>query len=412
MKQLKGSALPTVMVVSILICLLILFAFTLFDINALLYIGYQYGRQRKEFLNSAFVLYCRDSTFAESLNNQAEYQLYKEDDASTVRFDISPWGLYEVVRVSSADQRFRSVRLLGKKEENLQKAGVWICSRDAALSIAGNSRITGVVFAPLNGINYIRIEDKPFSGEAIPEYNVRLAEPELPVADSIYLNQMSIRYEKMKSDMQSLPADSKLPYCSFFKETSCFVLSGKTEGLTVRGNAILYADEVTVSSESNLTDVILIARKVIVEKGFAGSMQIMASDTVIVEENVQLRYPSGILVNGNAGKTYLEMGTESSLEGYAIIKGTMEKENSLHILPNYKQANHSFLGGLLYVDGIATISGTISGATYIKECYYLPVNGSYAGTLFNVKISRNEQAAFPFFFKLSPYRRQEIKTLR
>ncbi len=412
MKKLKASALPTVMVISVLVCLFVLFAFTLFDINALFYANYHSKRQQKENLNSAFVLYDNDSSLVSSLeNSNYEYQLYKDEPSSVVHFAIRPWGFYESVCVHSISNDYHSIRLLGKTQDCEEEAALWVCSRDMALSLAGTTRIDGPVFAPINGINNIQLGNTPFSGKEIDNSDIHLAEKELPDVDSVYLKQIeSLRKWEKVSSFPSQDDKTK-QYYSFKEETSRFALPRTTEGLVLRGNLMLYADEVTISKESVVSDVILVARKVIVEAGFVGSLQILASDTVILKEHVQLRYPSGIYLKGNESKTYLNIGSKSCVEGYAIVFGSVERGNSLTVDSNYRQESDAVFHGLLYVDGIADINGTLLGAVYVKECYYLPENGIYAGTLYNVKIARDKQIAYPFFFKKSEYRREEIKSV-
>ena len=101
-KKLKGSALPTVMVISVLICLLILFAFTMFDLNEFLFSSYNSVRQRKEYLNSALVVYCNDSSLISQIKeSDYTYQLYDDEPLSSVQFSIKPWGLYESICISS-----------------------------------------------------------------------------------------------------------------------------------------------------------------------------------------------------------------------------------------------------------------------------------------------------------------------
>jgi hypothetical protein len=337
--------------------------------------------------------------------------LYEDDSSSVVCFTIKPWGLYENVSVSSADGKFHSTRILGKKQDCKQEAALWVCSRDMALSLAGNTRIEGPVFAPVNGVNYIQLGNTPFSGKTIANYDIHLSGRELPPADSIYLKELNALYKNEKSMAQPVPLNKKQTYYSFIKETSYFALPQKTEDLVLQGNAILYGDEVTISSRSIINDVILVARKVIVEDGFTGSMQIMASDTVILKKNVHLLYPSGIYLNGNNGKTFLNIGPQSRLDGYALINGNVDKGNTLLISPNYHQEPDAVFCGLLYVNGTADMNGIISGAAYIKECYYLPVNGIYVGTLYNVRIERGKQIVYPFFFKTSTFQRKEIKSV-
>ncbi len=408
MRKIQASILPTVMIISVLICLFILFVFTLFDLNALFYSNYHTVRQQKEHLNSAFVLYVNDSLLLERLaENNNEYQLYEDQPSSSVCFDIKAWGLYELVCINTINKKYHSIRLLGKEQDCDKEVALWVCNRDMPLSLGGNTEIDGAVFAPMNGINNIQLGGNLFSGKQIEDCNISISGKDLPDVDSSYIR----RIDSLSKWKEISPLPLKIEqYYSFEKETSSFLLPKTTEGLILRGNLILYADEVTISSESQLSDVILVARKVIVEDGFIGSLQILASDTVIVKNNVKLRYPSGIYLRGNVGKTYLNIGQQSCLEGYAIVFGSIERGAKLTVDSNYRQESSAILRGLLYVDGIADMNGTFYGAVYVKECYYLPENGIYAGTLYNVKIKRDQRISYPFFFKKSAYERREIKS--
>ncbi len=411
MKTLKGSSLPTVMVICVLISLLVLFAIALFDMNNLFYANYHAGKQRKEDINSAFVVYCNDSTLTSLLDREGGYQLYEGDDASLpVHFEIQPWGLYECVTVYTADHTYHSTRLLGKKQDCEYEAALWVCSRDMVLSFAGRSEIKGTTFIPINGISYIQLGDIPFEGKEIRDEYIDLSEVELPPIDTAYIKRLETC--RKRADMAALPAKKEAdPYYSFRDPTVHFDLADHSGPLCVRGNAVLHADEITLTPEDVLSDVILSARKVTIEEGFAGSLQIMATDTVIIKEHVQLRYPSGVYLEGNDGMTYLEIGNHSQLNGYAIVFGTTEKSSGIHIDENYRQDSTAVFRGLLYVDGIADVRGELSGGVYLTECYYLPENGVYASVLKDARISRNNQMVYPLFFAHSAYRRKEIKTI-
>ena len=115
MRKITGSALPTVLVVSVLVCLLVLFAITLFDLNTLFYAGYHSKKQNPDHLNSAVLLYCNDSTLYHELNDTHQLQLYPEDKTSTIQYNRFSWGLYECLCVNLAERGFTSTRLLGKE---------------------------------------------------------------------------------------------------------------------------------------------------------------------------------------------------------------------------------------------------------------------------------------------------------
>lgn len=178
----------------------------------------------------------------------------------------------------------------------------------------------------------------------------------------------------------------------------------------MHGHIVLHADETVISPSATLQDVILLARKVTIKSGFKGSLQILATDSVIIEDHVRLEYPSGICLKGDSTKTYLSIGEASVLKGYAIVFGRVDTNFSFTIKENYHQNPTATLFGLLYIDGVSILNGNVSGAVYLKRCYYIPENGLYSNTLYNTQIYRNNQIAYPLLFK-APYRRKEIKSL-
>lgn len=409
MKHLQGSSLPTVMVISILISLLILFAIALFDINHIFYSVYHNVKQSKEDINSAFVLYCNDSTFLDVFEKEQGYALYEDKPSSTVQLQVKPWGFYECVMVSAADKELSSFRILGKTQECNNEAALWVCSRDMILTLAGNTEVNGKVFIPINGVSYAQLGGVPFQGKELDDDHIDLSKKELPLIDSLYLRMIDKLYDE--EDVSFLPSQQEIkPYYSFEEKTSHFLLPKMTD-FQIRGNVVLYTDEIVLTHESKLSDVILVARKVILDEGFSGSLQIIAQDTVLIKDNVQLQYPSGIYLRGNQGQTYLGLGKHSKLDGYAIVLGNTEHNYGLSVEHNYSQDSTATFNGLLYVDGIADIRGELSGALYLKESYYFPENGIYAGTINDAKISRGNQIAYPFLFSEASYQRKVIKTV-
>jgi len=407
MKRLKASALPTVLVISVIVLLIILFAYALWDMSALYYSTYHNHKQQQENLNSASLLYCNDSTLLNSLDKESEYTLHKNDNSSTVHYDVKRWGLYECLIVSSNDRSYNSVRFVGKNEEGDINAAFWLCDKDRALLIAGCTDIKGSVFIPKNGINYIILNKIPYSGEMLVEDDIHLSDRNLPEIDTSHIDYVN---ELRSVDLTSQPTDGSNHYISFRNETIHRLIPNITERYTARGNIVLHGEEVIISSNAILSDIILIARKVTIETGFEGSLQVFATDTVIIEEDVHLKYPSGIHLNGNNKKTHLDIGRRSKIDGYAIVFGVGENISSFIPDINYHQQEESTLRGLLYVDGISNLKGNIYGAAYLVECYYLSGEIMYASTLFDVKISRNNEIAYPMLFTKGKYKRKEIKS--
>ena len=246
--RLRGFALPAVLVVSVLILLLILFAYSAVTMNMYRYDLYHEKKQLREDLKSALVLYCADSTLCE-VNDSSEVDLFAGHDK--VNVSVERCGLYERVRLSN-DYPDEYQVLVGRRNESDSKAAFWLCDRNRALSLAGDARIEGLVYMPLNGINYTEVNMRYYTGEPIQEEWLRISTKDLPLVDSVQLE---------------------------------------------HARALCRRDEQKVELSSLVRDTVICGSVVRIRKGFRGNLQIFASDSVIVEEGAMLEYPSGIYVH-------------------------------------------------------------------------------------------------------------------
>lgn len=410
MKKIQAFSIPTVMVIGILICLLILFVMAVFSFNNYYYSYYHRAKQQKEDINSVFVLYCNDSTLLGNISEEGYYQLYENNPQLSVSVKTKQWGLYEIAEVRAMDEHFSSIRMLGKAQDCDYEASLWVCSRDMSLTFGGKSVVKGRTYIPDNGIKYATLGTLPFQGKEIEDYNVDLSERELPEVNRSNLYLMD-KYLKETEVIPSSEDNRYKPYYSFSEKEVHYYIPDDIQQYTMKGHVVLHGDDIVLSSGTVLNDVILLARRVTIDEGFRGSLQIIATDTVILGSNAHLRYPSGIYLKGNNDRTYLRMDENSTLNGYAIIFGTTENNTENNIEVNFRQAPTAVFNGLLYVDGIARLEGYCYGGTYLKECYYFSSDKVYASTICNAEIYRNNQIGFPFFFKQSKYRRKDMKTL-
>lgn len=407
--SLSAFSIPSVMVISILICLFILFAIAFLNFSNYYYSYYHRTKQQKEDMNSAFVLYCNDSTLLPKIEKDGFYQLYEDDPQTSVSIETGKWGLYEYAKVHTTGN-CSSIHLLGKAQECEYKAALWVCSKNMVLSFGGKSEVKGNTYIPANGIKYVELGTLPFQGKEIEDYYIDISERELPEVDRSHLYLMD-KYLKETEVIPSSEDSRYKSYYSFSEKEVHFYIPDDIYKYSIKGHAVLHGNDIVLSSETILDDVILLARRVTIDEGFRGCLQIIATDTVIIRRNAHLRYPSGIYLKGNNDKTYLRMDENSTLSGYAIIFGTTENNSGDYVEENFRQAPTAQFNGLLYVDGVAHLQGSCYGGTYLKECYYLAADKTYATTIYNAKIYRNNQIGFPFFFKHSGYRRKDMKTL-
>ncbi|MCM1501388.1 MAG: hypothetical protein NC115_01820 [Bacteroidales bacterium] len=395
-------ALPMALVISLLIMLMVLLAYSSVLLQRRACSEYNSKRQDRLDLRSAVLVRCSDST-ACNAGETAALQLF-DDDTSSVTLSVNSWGLYETV-VAGNRQDDALIMLVGKHTECSAKAALWLCDRNRALSLAGNTEISGLVYIPLSGINYTWIHSGDYAGRHIPESDLRIASAGLPPADSSVLQRAEelCLFRAIGCPVSAFPAEYRS-----FQDGTAVVMPGKHISGRLPGNIHLCGDVIEFKENAEVSDVIVSARKVVVSSGFKGRMQLFVSDTVIVEAGAMLEYPSGIYVGGGEARPYAVIHERASLSGYAIVLG-QEPDSQLRF-PGFIMEPGSHVDGLVYVDGSCNIEGSISGAVYIRDCYHYSDGNIYAGTLCDVSISRDDSLAFPVFMD-GLYRRKIIKKL-
>lgn len=358
-RGLRGFALPAVIVASAIILLLILFAYSAITLNMRRHSLYHDKKQQRLDLESALALYCADSSLCD-LGDSAEVELFAGHDAVSV--SVKPLGLYETVTVSNGCPD-EYIALVGRRYESDVNAALWVCDRNRALSIAGDTRIEGYLYMPLSGINYTEVNKRYYTGDPIPESLLGISSRELPAVDS-----------------------AQLRYAGELCRRNC-------DKVELRGSA---------------RDTVVCGRTVKIKSGFRGSIQVFASDTVIVECGASLEYPSGIYVDSGEGQPFVALESGAKLSGYIIV--TNSNTDNRMCYQSYVQEDGAVLEGLLYVEGSCNIEGDICGAVYIKDCCHCQGGNVYPGTLYDVRIVRGDSLAFPIFLK-GPYRRKMIKKM-
>lgn len=380
--MIHGFALPAVLVISVIIMTLIAMAVSLLSLDNRIYQEYHNARQRRLDLESVLTIYCHDSSiFGQRDSSMLEFD---GDEIDIVR---NGWGMYDLITASnSCGESIR--RLYGRKADSSTGAAFWICDRNRALTLGNDAKIYGTVFIPPNGINYAGdIPEKL----RIPETSKRISSADMPPLDCSFHKRVRQVSETDRQDFPVIEAS---------EDDSTFMLNGM---------GVLRGDKIIISGKSVLHDVIISARKVIVRTGFKGCIQIFCTDSVRLEPDVRLEWPSGICVTSGSGRPHVELCGGSGISGYVAVTGA-EDDPELRF-PGYEQHRGATLDGLLYADCSCNIDGNINGAAYVRDCYHMENGIKFPGTLANARISRSERLAFPILME-GEHTRKAIKNMK
>ena len=161
------------------------------------------------------------------------------------------------------------------------------------------------------------------------------------------------------------------------------------------GQLFIYADSlVEIDATAELHDVIVHAPVIKIEKGFRGSGQFFASDSLVVGENCELQYPSVLGAYNNEKEAFVGIMKGTSISGMLFCQASLKKRTF---------ATHLFmdegveLQGELYA-GDANLemrSVVVKGSTYCDRFVLHTRSSVYENHLIDVQLNREALPA-PF----------------
>ena len=401
--QLKADTLPLAIVISVVMLLMVMGVLLLWETNFLHFSQRNFSRQQQANIKSTFVIYNNYPSIIDISQDSVSIQLYDSIASSQMIIEREQWGLYEIVSISSADRKAHQTCILGLDSVSNNYYNFYYQDNKSALTLTGKTNIQGRVAMPTTGIIYGQMKSIFFGGKKIEnsrinKSNERLSTPNIQTKryiDNLLATQIA---------NATLP-DDKNPYVSFYNNQPKFmyVQSNDTQAFSLKGKIILTGDEIVVSQECELSDIIIVARKVTVNKNFEGSVQIFSRDSVIIEENVKMNYPSGIF-----SQKYIEIGDDSHINGYVIV----DIDDKIDVKKaNYIQSRLAKVRGLLYVNGVAQLQGIVSGNAYLARAVFYSPQGYYNDMIYDATVLGNREMAYPLWFN-NTQKRKTIKWLK
>ena len=401
-----GSALPTVLVTGTLMLLAVFVVISLGDMESLMVYGRYSHRQKEAWLESALLLYSQDSTLMNWLDENGRFLLFEDDPVSEITLSRSPWGLYELVKTSAGGGRYRKAVLTGYESESPKQAALYVSDNLRAFTLAGKSQVKGTVYLPENGLIYGQVQSDFYSREPLPELHIRKSSGYFPPRQESTMDSLKNLWYGAANIL--LPDNYELRN-SFF-EPVIRLRSENLSGVTVQGHVVIRSpNRIEIDSTSRLEDVLVVAPKVFIREGFSGALQIVASDSVLVERRVRLKYPSGIVIPEGNADSAVELAEGSEINGYVIFRSAAEPPEEKRT-PHYRQQPQSRVRGLVWVDGIAQIQGTVTGSLYVNQANYYGPQGYYTNLLYQASVYRSEAMAFPVWMQ-NNYPRKIMKWL-
>lgn len=305
---------------------------------------------------------------------------------------IAPWGFYKILDVRSVFKKdtVQQQSLIGQK--NKTTTAVFLADNDKPLLMVGKAKIIGNAYLPKKGIKKGYIKSQSFnrfqflngqkftSGKRLPNISETFTTPEVG-------STQTLRMEDIKAG-QLLHNDFKN------KTIEIQVSEPAFNHKKLSGNIIIRAkDSLVIKNDNSLEDVMIIAPKVVFEKGFNGTLQVKASAMVELQEKVTLRYPSGVFIDSeDALEPGVTLKKGAKLLGSIVVTNANSKNHAISLVSIQKGAE---LMGTLYCEGHTELRGKVTGSVYTNNFFLKTEASSYENYIEDGVIDRQ---SLPDFF--------------
>lgn len=298
------------------------------------------------------------------------------------------WGAFRVI-VAETHHKVGAVHksaIVGYETDDAHPA-LYLPERKQTLKLCGETRIEGTVFIGERGAERGHIAGQSYKGDKLIYGKQKQSERSLPGLKSSLKDENIEKYRENCIKIDPIMKDTSF---SFSEETR---LVTRTDQLflqnSISGNIIVHSfDTIVVMSECKLENVILIAPNVRFEDGFSGSVQVIAHETIRLGKDVQLKYPSALILNEERKNETLDkhgifLGENAQVLGGVLLFSQMPDSRKTLVL----HIDNARIGGLVYNLGETELKGEIIGYLYTNQFSLKAGGGQYANHLLNAKIS-------------------------
>ena len=313
--------------------------------------------------------------------------IYSAGDTTDIT--VKPWGAFKVVvaKTRHNNRKISKSAMIGLEiDDNLP--ALYLPDNNQALKLIGDTKIEGIAYLPERGLERGYIAGKNYMNDKLLYGEQKKSEKYLPKIKALYQN---LSLESFIKDTKKIEGITKDTIFDFDQPTSLYTsIEPIYLEKSIKGNIIIHSfDSIYVSSKCKLENVILISPKVRFEKGFIGSVQVIAHDQIICEEGVRLTYPSTLVLNEtkmNIDKTNSRIILKENVQvrgGILLLSQASNFRKPIRLKIDEK----SLVAGIIYNQGETEIKGKVIGHLYTASFNLIAGGGEYSNHLLDVFIS-------------------------
>lgn len=318
------------------------------------------------------------------------------DGTDSVTLTRKPWGIFELA-VSNATQgkrKFSRAAMLAYKMNEQGESALYIPDNNAPVYLAGNTLLKGTVYASSRKFSSGYVDGKEYKRDRFVYGDIKKSETAIPDLDTVLLREIKDVLELRKNSYALVSADRLPANVSFSESGTQYYRTNQSIDLedSIRGNLIIQsAIKIRVTAHARLSDIILIAPDIDIDKGFEGNIQCFAERSITVGAESFLRYPSALVLIGGEKDSTIVIGRDATVQGYVVIQGY---DKTIGSRGTFKVEDKGVLQGMAYINGSSDIQGALRGHLTTRSTQAKLQSAVYGNHIFNGEINALKRSAF------------------
>lgn len=347
------------------------------------------------------------------------FSLFNQEN-DTIRLRKQFWGMNDIGIVKAFIQHdtLTKVFSMAHRIDSTKWAALYLIDEDRSLSVSGKTSIEGDAFIPKAGIKEAYINNQAYQGDKrLITGSKKNSTQALPSLDATRLQQFQSLWKQTGTE-SSLPKEDTLRQ-SFLLPTHVISFGKQPAVISSRyleGNIILKSDTIiTLDSTVTLKNILVLAQYIKVKSGFKGTCQLFATDSISLERNCSLAYPSciGVLSSAKQEKAppKISIGENSTVSGTVLI---YQQQKSEQLQPLVDLGKHVTIEGQVYVPGMLNYKDglTIHGSVMVNRFLYQTDFTRYENYLINAQLSSKQLSPYYLTSGLLPVSARPRKVLQ
>jgi cytoskeletal protein CcmA (bactofilin family) len=326
-------------------------------------------------------------------DQEIRLSLYGEAQDS-VTLKKEQWGAFDLLNASAFHKELkkRHSAIVGNYKQDSSNVALLIPEDGKSIALSGDVSIEGICEMPQARFSQPSIEGRNFTGRQIRSL-IRTSGSIMPkLNENIAKLTMGYALDRYMSKGTAI-----IPYTEFNKDSLIVsFLSDSTVTLyaegpiaidhkTIKGKVVIISDRaISIGSSAHISDVQCYAPYIEFGNGFSGNLQAYATDSIVVGEKCEIKYPSVLGINQErAGISTLTLKENSTLYGIAFMNTKDDGSAPKSILAIAKNAS---VRGQVYSNNFTEIKGAINGSLYTKRFILRTPSSIYENTIMDASI--------------------------